>query len=35
MKQWEAEPNYTFKLSFDNVCDTTELAGGDNILRRK
>ena len=35
MKQGKTEPNYAFKLCFDNIYETMELAGGDNILRSK
>ena len=34
-KQGKAEPNDAFKISFDNVYDTTELSGWDNILCRE
>ena len=33
MKQCKAEPKDAFKLHFDNVYDTMELADGENILR--
>ena len=33
LQQGENETNDTFKLSWDNVYDTMELAMGENILR--
>ena len=35
MRQGETDPNDTLKLRFNNIYETMELAGGDNILRRE
>ena len=35
MRQGETDPNETFNFHFEKIYETMELAGGDNILRRK